>query len=150
MLKLLTNADVFAPEPLGHRHVLIGGGRILWIGDDVPSLSIPVEPVDLAGSRLIPGLVDGHVHLTGGGGEQGFGSRLPPVTLMAFLRGGTTTVLGVLGTDDTTRSTASLVAAARALTDQGMTAYCLTGGYHLPPMTLTGDVRTDVVIGGRW
>jgi len=147
MLELLTNCDVFAPEPLGRRHVLIGGGRVLWIGEACPEVpaAFPVETIDLDGRRLIPGLVDGHVHLTGGGGEAGFKSRVPPVSLSAFTRGGTTTVVGVLGTDDTTRSTASLVAAARSLTGQGISAWCLTGGYHIPPITLTGSVRGDLV-----
>jgi beta-aspartyl-dipeptidase (metallo-type) len=104
-----------------------------------------VETVDLKGSRLIPGLVDCHVHLTGGGGEAGFRSQVPPLPLSTITRGGTTTVVGVLGTDDTTRSTSSLLAAARALEEEGISAYCLTGGYHLPPATLTGSVRGDLV-----
>jgi beta-aspartyl-dipeptidase (metallo-type) len=147
MLTLLTNGEVFAPEPLGRRHVLVDGGRVLWIGESEPEVpsSFPVETVDLGGRRLIPGLVDCHVHLTGGGGEGGFGSRVPPVPLSAFTRGGTTTVVGVLGTDDTIRSTASLVAGARSLVDQGMSAFCLTGGYHVPPMTLTGSVKGDLL-----
>jgi beta-aspartyl-dipeptidase (metallo-type) len=147
MLQLLINGDVFAPEPLGRRHVLVGGGRVLWIGGTEPEVpaSFPVTTIDLGGRRLIPGLVDCHVHLTGGGGEGGFKSRVPPVPLSAFTRGGTTTVVGVLGTDDTVRSTASLVAAARSLTEQGISAWCLTGGYHVPPMTLTGSVRGDLI-----
>jgi beta-aspartyl-dipeptidase (metallo-type) len=147
MLQLLINGEVFAPEPLGRRHVLVGGGRVLWIGETEPEVpaSFPVETVDLDGRRLIPGLVDCHVHLTGGGGEAGFKSRVPPVPLSAFTRGGTTTVVGVLGTDDTIRSTAALVAGAHSLCDQGMSAFCLTGGYHVPPMTLTGSVRGDLL-----
>jgi len=147
MLELLLNGEVFAPEPLGRRHVLVGGGRVVWIGETEPEVpaAFSVETVDLGGRRLIPGLVDCHVHLTGGGGEAGFRSRVPPVPLSAFTRGGTTTVVGVLGTDDTTRSTATLVAAARSLAEQGISAWCLTGGYHLPPMTLTGSVRGDLV-----
>ncbi|MEN8149313.1 MAG: beta-aspartyl-peptidase [Planctomycetota bacterium] len=147
MLQLLRNGDVHAPEPLGRRHVLVGGGRVLWIGETEPGTPAawPVETIDLDGRRLIPGLVDGHVHITGGGGEGGFASMVPPVPLSAFTRGGTTTVVGILGTDDTTRSTASLVAAARSLTAQGISAFCLTGGYHIPPVTLTGSVRGDIV-----
>jgi len=37
------------------------------------------------------------------------------------------------------------VAQARALNEEGMTACCHTGGYHLPPMTLTGGIRGDIV-----
>ena len=146
-MKLLTNANVYSPEPLGIHHLLIGGGRILWLGRDVPALPdmLNIDVVDLNGARVIPGLIDGHAHLTGGGGESGFASRVPPVPLSRFTRAGVTTVVGVLGTDDTTRDTQSLVACARGLREEGLSAYCHTGGYHLPPVTLTGSVRSDIV-----
>jgi len=147
MLTLIRNVEIFAPEPRDARHLLVGGGKVLWMGRDVPSLpgSLGVVERDLGGRRIIPGLVDGHVHLTGGGGESGPESRVPPVPLTRFTRGGVTTVVGVLGTDDVTRSTASLVAAARGLVAEGLSAWCHTGGYHLPPTTLTGSVRGDIV-----
>jgi beta-aspartyl-dipeptidase (metallo-type) len=147
MITLLTNADVFAPEPLGRMNLLIGAERILWMGSGpTPVTSAKaVDTVDLEGRRVIPGLIDCHVHLTGGGGEGGFRTRVPPVPLSAFTAGGTTTVLGVLGTDDTTRDARALVAAAQGLTEEGITAYCLTGGYRIPPVTLTGSVRDDIV-----
>jgi beta-aspartyl-dipeptidase (metallo-type) len=43
------------------------------------------------------------------------------------------------------RSTAELVATARGLIAEGMSAWCYTGGYHVPPATLTGSVRGDLV-----
>jgi beta-aspartyl-dipeptidase (metallo-type) len=51
----------------------------------------------------------------------------------------------VLGTDDTTRDTRSLLAQTRALREEGIGAWCHTGGYHVPPVTLTGSVRDDIV-----
>src|SRR5688572_5352540 len=33
-LILIRNANLYAPQPLGIRHLLIGGGRILWIGEE--------------------------------------------------------------------------------------------------------------------
>ena len=101
--------------------------------------------VDLGGRRVIPGFVDGHAHLTGGGGESGFSSRVPPLPLSRYTTAGVTSVVGVLGTDDTTRSTRSLVAQACGLREEGLGAWCHTGGYHLPPVTLTGSVRDDIV-----
>jgi len=146
-MHLVLNADVYAPRALGMRHLLVVGEQIAWMGEEVPSLpaSWEVETTDLEGRRLIPGLVDAHVHPTGGGGEDGFASRMAPVGAEAFLRGATTTVVGVLGTDDVTRSTAGLVATVRALAAEGMSAWCLTGGYHVPPTTLTGSVKDDIV-----
>ena len=146
MLTLLRNADIYAPEPLGRRDLLVGGERILWIGpalDSMPS-ALAITEVDLEGRRVLPGLIDGHVHLTGGGGESGPASRVPAPSLTRYTLGGVTTAIGVLGTDDVTRSTSDLVVAARALIAEGLSAWCHTGGYHLPPTTLTGTVRGDI------
>jgi beta-aspartyl-dipeptidase (metallo-type) len=146
LLKLLSNAQVFAPEDLGFRHVLIGGGRIIAVSDNKEALAAPhATEFDLEGRRLIPGFIDGHAHVTGGGGESGFSSRVPPVPLGQFTCAGVTSVVGVLGTDDTTRDTRSLLAQTRGLRDEGLGAWCHTGGYHVPPVTLTGSVRDDIV-----
>lgn len=146
MLKLLTNAQVFAPEDLGLRHVLIGGGRIIAVSEDKDRLAAPcASEIDLEGRRLLPGFIDGHAHVTGGGGEAGFRTRVPPVPPGQFTRAGITSVVGVLGTDDTTRDTRSLLAQTRALREEGLGAWCHTGGYHVPPVTLTGSVRDDIV-----
>ncbi len=145
-LVLIRNADVYAPEPLGLRQLLVGGGRVLWIGAmDAPAPSgLALEVVDLGGRRLIPGLVDGHVHVTGGGGEGGFASRVPALPLSRYTAGGVTTVIGLLGTDDVARSTRELVATTMALREQGLSAWAHCGGYHLPPATITGSVRGDI------
>jgi len=146
LLKLLTNAQLFAPEDLGLRHVLIGGGRIIAVSEDKDSLAAPcASEIDLEGRRLLPGFIDGHAHVTGGGGEAGFRTRVPPVPPGQFTRAGITSVVGVLGTDDTTRDTRSLLAQTRALREEGLGAWCHTGGYHVPPVTLTGSVRDDIV-----
>lgn len=146
-MHLLTNANLYAPQPLGIQHLLVGAGKILWMGADRPALpdALQVEEVDLDGRRVVPGFIDGHAHLTGGGGESGFASRVPPVPLSRFTTAGVTTAVGVLGTDDVTRDTQSLVACAYGLREEGLSAFCHTGGYHLPPVTLTGCVRRDIV-----
>ncbi len=147
VLIIIKNARVFAPDDRGHQHLLIAAGRIVWLGADLDELGIlkAATVVDLQGRRLIPGLIDGHAHLTGGGGEAGFGSRVAPVPHAHFLDAGITTVVGVLGTDDTTRDTRSLVAQALSLRELGVNAWCHTGGYHVPPVTFTGSVREDIV-----
>ncbi len=147
MMKLLRNLEVYAPKRLGLCHVLVAGGTVVWIGSDDPDIppSLGVRERDFGGRRAIPGLVDPHVHVTGGGGEAGPRTRVPPVGMSRFTSGGVTTVVGVLGTDDTTRHPSDLLAATRGLLAEGLTAYCLTGGYHLPPATVTGTVRGDIV-----
>ena len=127
--------------------MLVAGGRIAWIGAERPDIPAAlVDTVDLQGARVVPGLIDCHAHLTGGGGEAGPETRVPPVDLSRFTSGGVTTVVGVLGTDDTIRTPAELVTTAQGLTALGMTAYCYTGGYHVPPATVTGSVRGDMVL----
>lgn len=148
-LVLIKNANVYAPEPLGTQHLLIGGGRILWMGGNALELPVPLRTVttiiDAAGQRMIPGLIDGHVHVTGGGGEAGFRTRVPPVPLSRFTTAGITTVVGLLGTDDVARGPAELLATIYALREEGLSAYGYAGGYHVPPVTLTGSVRGDLV-----
>ncbi|MGB4860809.1 MAG: hypothetical protein WBP11_15965, partial [Dokdonella sp.] len=108
----IRNADVYAPQSLGIRHLLLGGGKVLAISEseiDLPS-TLDLVDIDLEGRRLIPGLIDGHVHVTGGGGEAGFATRVPSLPLSAYTRTGVTSVIGLLGTDDVARGTRDLVA----------------------------------------
>jgi len=147
MLTLLRHADLYTPEPLGRGDLLLGGGKILALG---PSLGTPpadwdCEILDLEGAIVTPGLVDVHAHLCGGGGEGGAHTRVPPVALSTFTRAGVTTAIGLLGTDATTRSLAELLASARGLAHHGLTTFCYTGAYQVPPPTLTGSVRGDIV-----
>jgi beta-aspartyl-dipeptidase (metallo-type) len=147
-MELLRNAELYDPEPRGRAHLLIAGESIVWIGAEVPALprTLGVNERDLDGRRVIPGLIDGHVHLTGGGGEAGPETRVPPVVLSRLTVGGVTTAVGVLGTDDTVRSPGELVTTARGLIAEGLSAFCYTGGYHVPPVTVTGSVRQDIVL----
>jgi beta-aspartyl-dipeptidase (metallo-type) len=146
-LTLLRNAEIYDPAPRGRLDVLIAGGVVVAIERalDSKSLGALCHVVDLAGARLVPGLVDSHVHVTGGGGESGPASRVPPVALSSLTRGGITSCVGLLGTDGTTRNVASLVAATLALRSEGLSAWCWTGSYEVPPITLTGSVRSDIV-----
>ncbi|NKB87800.1 MAG: beta-aspartyl-peptidase [Acidobacteria bacterium] len=154
MFSLLRNARVWAPEALGVCDLAVVNGRIAALApalDSFPSWCNAIE-TDLEGRTVIPALIDGHVHITGGGGEAGPGSRIPPLSAETFRAAGIGTVVGLLGTDDTTRTTGDLVAWTRELGAQDVSAYCLTGGYHVPLTTLTGSVRgdmawIDVVIG---
>ena len=95
---------------------------------------------------VCPGIIDQHVHITGGGGEQGPISRIPEIMFSELVEAGVTTVVGVLGFDSITRSVAGLLAKARGLEAEGITTYIYTGSYGSPTETLTGRVLTDIVL----
>ena len=148
MIKLIKNADVYAPEHIGIRDILVVGEKICRIAehidgyDDLPEAEI----YDASGMKALPGYIDMHVHITGGGGEQGPSSRVPESQLSVFTTNGITTVVGLLGTDGITRSVENLVAKARALTEEGITAYALTSSYGYPPTTITESVEKDIMM----
>ena len=146
MFQLIKNARVFAPEERGVCDILTAFGSLAAIGPGLDKpLGIETTVVDMQGRMVIPGLIDGHAHIGGGGGESGFASRVPPLALSRFTRAGVTTVIGVLGTDDCTRHTRELVAQCLGLREEGISAWCHSGGYHVPVATLTGSVRDDIV-----
>lgn len=147
MFELITNANVFAPQSLGIKHLLVCAGKIVYIGEAVPELDrrLTSTITDLAGARLIPGFIDGHSHITGGGGEAGPSTRVPPLHLSQFTRAGVTSVVGLLGTDDLTRTPQTLLTQVMGLREEGLSAWCYTGGYHVPAVTLTQSVRSDIV-----
>jgi beta-aspartyl-dipeptidase (metallo-type) len=149
VLKIIEGADVFAPEPLGRKNVLIAGSRIACIQTEPFALGLGagvVEVIDGRGKLLVPGFIDGHVHILGGGGEGGYATRTPEIMLSDITTGGVTTVVGCLGTDGTTRTMTNLVAKARGLETEGITTYVYTGSYQVPVTTLTGSILDDLVL----
>lgn len=148
MIKLLKNGRIYAPQPLDVNDILVVDEKICRIAPRIEGYeNLPdVEVLDLEGRAVTPAYIDLHVHITGGGGEQGPTSRVPESRLSVFLENGITTVVGLLGTDGVTRSLENLVAKARALTEEGMTAYALTSAYGYPPITMTGSVERDIVL----
>ena len=148
MIKLLKHGRLFAPAYLGEKDILIVGEKICRIADRIEGYDglEDAEIYDLTGKTVVPGYIDLHVHITGGGGELGPTSRVPESQLSTFTTNGITTVVGLLGTDGVTRSVENLVAKARALTEEGITAYALTSSYGYPPTTLTGSVERDMIL----
>lgn len=144
---LIKNARVYAPEDLGVQDVLIGGGEILKIAENLPAEeAYGVEVIDGTGKILMPGLIDAHVHILGGGGEGGAKTRTPEIMLTDITTGGVTTVVGCLGTDGCTRTMTSLLAKAKGLEEEGITAYVYTGSYQVPVRTLTGSIMDDIIL----
>ena len=147
MLKLIKGASVYAPEALGTQDVLIADSRILKIARDIPAAdAYEVEVLDGKGKLLFPGFIDNHVHILGGGGEGSYHTRTPEIMLTDITLGGVTTVVGCLGTDGTTRNMASLLAKARGLEEEGISAYIYTGSYQVPVRTLTENIADDLIL----
>ena len=92
----------------------------------------------------MPGIIDQHVHLTGGGGEAGPASCIPELTVGELIAGGVSTVVGVLGMDGIARNIQGLLTKARSLEIEGINTYIYTGYYGVPGVTLTGRVMTDI------
>lgn len=130
------------------KDLLIAGRYVARIDEQIaPAVDLgEVTVIDLEGRYVAPGFIDQHVHLTGGGGEGGFTTRTPELMLSQIAGVGITTVVGCLGTDATTRCLASLLAKARALEEEGITSYIYTGAYEVPPPTLTGRIRDDLIL----
>lgn len=144
---MIRNAHIFAPEDLGIQDMLLAGEKIAGIGKGIePPQGIECREVDLKNARVLPGFIDGHVHMIGGGGEGGFHTRTPELVLSKVTLSGVTTVCGLLGTDGTTRHVESLLAKARGLENEGLSTYIYTGAYELPTPTITGSVRKDIVM----
>lgn len=143
---LIKNATVYAPEPLGVKDIFLAGGKICAIRDSIaPGPDLPVEVVDGTGQLLLPGFIDSHVHILGGGGEGGYRFRTPELKLSDMIRAGTTTVVGCLGTDGVTRRMENLIAKAKQLKDEGVSCYVYTGSYDVPVRTFLADIRSDLL-----
>lgn len=146
---LITNADVYAPCYIGKKDILVANEKIVAIKDKISSNSLKqfdIKIVDAKGKKLIPGLIDAHVHIAGAGGEGGPMSRTPEIQLSQMILGGVTSVVGCLGTDGVTRSPLSVLMKAKALKQEGVSAWIYTGSYQVPTPTITGDVAKDLAI----
>ncbi|MCX7614384.1 MAG: beta-aspartyl-peptidase [Clostridiales bacterium] len=148
MLTLLKNVECYCPKFSGKNDILLAGDKICKIvqAGSAFDKNIIEQIYDCNGLLAFPGLIDQHVHIIGGGGEQGFSSRVEEIDIREILLAGVTTVVGLLGADSSTRSLRTLFAKAKALETQGITTYIYTGSYCVPAVTLTESVTDDLVL----
>jgi beta-aspartyl-dipeptidase (metallo-type) len=147
MFILIKGGTLFAPEKMGTKDILIAGRTIARISDriELPG-DFNSRSVSASGKIVLPGLIDLHVHLLGGGGEGGPGTRTPEIMLSRIIGAGVTTVVGCLGTDDVSRRPETLLAKAMQLEEEGISTYIYCGSYQFPLATITGSVRKDVAL----
>ena len=142
---LIQNAQIWSPEPLGIVDILVAGGRVASMGPNLDVRLPGLQTVDLQGAVLTPGLIDQHVHVAGAGGKRGFSSLTGEISMDEFMAVGSTTVVGLLGTDGATRSIEALYAKVQGLNEQGMTAHMFTGYYGMDSKYITGSIQGDMV-----
>jgi imidazolonepropionase-like amidohydrolase len=137
------------PAPLPHAHVVVRAGRIASVGIDTPGTAgSGVTVIGGAGRYLVPGLIDGHVHLAGVPGMTPEQEAAMPQAVAAYDRqlprsylyfGFTAVVdLNVVDAPRLERLRASTV--TPAIFDCG-NALSLANGY--PMVYMPADVRFD-------
>jgi beta-aspartyl-dipeptidase (metallo-type) len=149
MLVLIENGSVHDPEPRGIQSVLIANDRIEKVGrvdrKAVDALDVECERIDATGCVVVPGLIDPHAHLLGGSGEGSFALQTPMVFVHEIASAAVTTVVGTLGVDTTMKTIAGLLARVKALAELGLTTRMWSGGYNVPPTTVMGSIRADML-----
>lgn len=146
MLYVIQGAEVYNPDKIGVKDVVFCQGKVISIDDKFEWLQTNrVEVIDAENNYLIPGFIDQHVHFLGGGGSGGFASRAPELMFSHFSAAGITTAVSCIGIDTLSKDMKALLAKSAALEKEGLTTYCLTGGYQIPLITFTEDISNDIV-----
>lgn len=146
-MKIIRQIPTYAPEYLGVKDILLADDKIIAIEDHLEGnlTGVPIEEISGYGKVAVPGFIDSHFHLIGGGGENGFQNRTPEVQLSQLTTAGVTTVVGVLGTDSIGRDDMALLSKARGLETEGISTYMYVGSYRLPVQTITDSVMKDIM-----
>jgi beta-aspartyl-dipeptidase (metallo-type) len=144
MITLIKNARVFCPDPLGFKDILIANGRIVALDNEIDVRCAGLNVVDAAGKIVLPGFIDQHIHVAGAGGKDGFASLTPEIALKDLIACGTTTTVGLLGTDGTIRTIQGLYGKVMALRQEGLSCYMFSGYYGVDTLTITDSIQGDM------
>ena len=146
MLTLIKNTNLYAPQKMGMQDILIADKKIVAIAGNLDSFKNEhIQIIDAKQKIVTPGLIDQHIHINGAGGKQGFASMTPEISISELIACGSTTVVGLLGTDGTARDIKSLYAKAKALEQEGISAYMFCGYYGVDSLTITDSIQDDMV-----
>jgi len=146
MLTLLKNANLYSPDKMGMKDILIANDKIMAIDDNLSAFENKhTKVIDLEAKILTPGLIDQHIHVIGAGGKEGFASMTPEVQLSELIACGSTTVNSLLGTDGNARNIRTLYAKVKALDQEGISAYMFSGYYGMDTVTITDSIQGDML-----
>eukprot|EP01135_Chromosphaera_perkinsii_P012410 Nk52_evm21s2657 gene=Nk52_evmTU21s2657 len=163
VVTVLCNCSVvLGPEKGEGKVIVLGGTKILGILPFSPIcrqrekesrftpresfVGLSPKVLDLEGDFVLPGLIDPHSHIIGGGGEEGPESMIPEARLSQIINAGVTTLVGLLGTDGVGRSIERLAVKVHALNRLGITSFMYSGSYRYPPVTITGSALKDIML----
>lgn len=149
MVTLIRNASVYQPEYAGVKDILVLDGKLAVVGERLRvdfGGSLEVQEIEAEGMVAVPGFIDSHEHILGGGGEGGFHTRTPEASLRDLIGNGITTVVGCIGTDGVGRDMTALLAKAHALENEGISTFVYTGSYQVPVHTLTDSLMKDIMM----
>jgi beta-aspartyl-dipeptidase (metallo-type) len=146
---LVENGELYDPNARGVQSILVASGTIEKIGGvdrrALDALGVEYEVIDASGCIVAPGLIDPHEHLLGGSGEGSLSLQTPMLFVDEIVRAGVTTVVGTLGVDTTMKTISGLLARVKALKTEGLSTRMWSGGYNVPPTTVLGSIREDML-----
>lgn len=151
-LTVLRVEELWSPSSLGAQDVVIQGDRIVAVLPDASGLLRLFggpQPRELQAARAIPGLIDLHMHLLGGGDGDGLLGRMPEMSASALFADGVTTVATLLGVDTRFKTLAGLLNKAEGEAAAGLTCFAYTGGMGAEPPSILGDHVSDVALFAR-
>jgi beta-aspartyl-dipeptidase (metallo-type) len=147
MFKLLKNVECYSPEYQGRKDILLVFDKIVEISSVITIDKLyHADIIECKDKIACPGFIDQHVHISGGGGEEGPKSIIGPIDVNELISSGVTTAVGLLGADSVSKSMEGLLMKARSLESEGLTTFIYSGHYGIPTSTITGRIMTDVAL----
>jgi len=150
-LLLIKNANLdYVKDFEGIKDILVESDRISTIQREIDekqfSRHINISVHDLDGMKLIPGIVDQHIHINGAGADLSPFGKVSSVSAGEIFESGVTTVVGAPAIDLYSKPAKTRLQYAKALSTQGVNTYIYTGSFNLPSDSITDSVEDDLML----